>query len=109
MSVLHDKRNNMGGKANEFKDARIMELEMSLKRHRAKEPLTLDEMMHMIGEPVWVVTDRLSEWCIIHSFHPPEVYGRAVIMTCRTGQKKQYPIVDHGVRWRAYRHKIGEE
>ena len=71
-------------------------------------PLTLEELREMAGEPVWVSTGRLSEWCIVHSCHSDDVIGGGVIMTRRTAEKRTYPYADCGKTWLAYRRKPEE-
>lgn len=60
------------------------------------EPLTLEQLLEMDGEPVWVSTGRLSEWCIVHSCHSDDVIGGGVIMTRRTAEKRTYQYADYG-------------
>lgn len=72
------------------------------------EPLTLDELKMMIGEPVFIVTSGLKEWCIVHSYHRPEVIGRSFIMTRRTAEKRLYAFDDYGKTWTAYSHPPAE-
>ena len=64
--------------------------------------LTIEKMQNMIGDPVWVETEKGGEWYLVHSFHGPEVYGRCMILTKRTGEKKQFPYAHYGETWRAY-------
>lgn len=60
------------------------------------DPLNMDELLEMDGEPVWVSTGRLSEWCIVHSCHSDDVIGGGVIMTRRTAEKRTYQYADYG-------------
>ena len=69
----------------------------------SEKPLELEELKGMIGSPVWIVSKRISEWVIVHSYHHPEVCGRSFIMTRRTAEKRQYPFSDYGETWLAYR------
>lgn len=69
------------------------------------KPLTIEEIRKMVWESVWIVTENLSEWCIIHSCHADDVLGGGVIMTRRTGEKRMYPYSDYGKTWLAYRRK----
>ena len=71
-------------------------------------PLTLDELREMDGEPVWMSTRRLSEWCIVHSFHSDDVIGGGIIVTRRTAEKRTYSYADYGKTWLAYRRKPEE-
>lgn len=72
------------------------------------DPLTLDELRLMSGEPVWVVTDRMKEWCIVHSHHSDDVIGGGIIMTRRTAEKRTYQYKSYGYTWLAYRRKPEE-
>lgn len=72
------------------------------------KPLAPEELEEMIGYPVWIVTDSRQEWCLVHSYHPPEVCGRCFIMTNRAAVKRQFPFADYGLTWLAYRNKPTE-
>ena len=72
---------------------------------KEKQPLTLDELQKMSGEPVFVVTDRLKEWCIVHSHNSDDVIGGGIIMTRRTAEKRTYQYACYGKTWLAYRQK----
>lgn len=85
----------------------ISALEERIDREK-NEPLTLDDLKMMIGEPVFIVTSGLKEWCIVHSYHRPEVIGRAFIMTRRTAEKRQYAFDGYGKTWMAYPVAHGE-
>ena len=67
-----------------------------------RKPLTLEELRDMVGKPVWVETKRRKEWCILWGYHGPEVYGRAMIFTTRTGGKNQLLFEGYGKTWLAY-------
>lgn len=69
------------------------------------KPLTIEELRKMVWEAIWIVTEKLSEWCIIHSCHADDVLGGGVIMTRRPGEKRMYPYSDYGKTWLAYRRK----
>lgn len=71
-------------------------------------PLTIAELRGMVGEPVWIVTERLKEWCIVHSYHLDDVIGGEIIVTRRTAEKRVYSYTDKGKTWLAYRHKPEE-
>ena len=73
------------------------------------EPLTLDELRKMGGEPVFVVTDRLKEWCLVHSHNSDDVIGGGIIMTRRTAEKRTYQYACYGKTWLAYRQKLEED
>ena len=73
------------------------------------EPLTLDELRKMSGEPVFAVTDRLKEWCLVHSYNSDDVIGGGIIMTRRTAEKRTYQYACYGKTWLAYRQKPKEE
>ena len=75
---------------------------------RKNDPLTLDELRKMGGEPVWVVTDRLKEWCLVHSHNSDDVIGGGIIMTRRTAEKRTYQYACYGKTWLAYRQKPEE-
>ena len=72
------------------------------------EPLTLDELRKMSGEPVFAVTDRLKEWCLVHSHNSDDVIGGGIIMTRRTAEKRTYQYACYGKTWLAYRQKPEE-
>lgn len=78
-------------------------------RDQPNDPMTMKQLQEMDGDPVWVSTGRLSEWCIVHSCHSDDVIGGGVIMTRRTAEKRTYPYVDYGKTWLAYRRKPEEE
>lgn len=65
-------------------------------------PLTLEQLREMIGQPVWIESNDKKEWCILWGYHCPEVYGRSMIFTRRTSEKKQYQFSDYGKTWLAY-------
>ena len=73
------------------------------------EPLTLDELRKMDGEPVFAVTDRLKEWCLVHSHNSDDVIGGGIIMTRRTAEKRTYQYACYGKTWLAYRQKPEED
>lgn len=74
-------------------------------RNGLNEPLTLAELRQMDGEPVFVVTDRLKEWCLVHSHNSDDVIGGGIIMTRRTAEKRTYQYACYGKTWLAYRSK----
>lgn len=74
----------------------------------SNEPLTMDELRKMGGEPVFVVTDRLKEWCLVHSHNSDDVIGGGIIMTRRTAEKRTYQYACYGKTWLAYRQKPEE-
>lgn len=69
------------------------------------DPLTLEELKEMVGEPVYIVTYEKAEWCILHSYHSSEIVGGGFIMTRRTAEKRAFPYADYGKTWLAYRRK----
>lgn len=75
---------------------------------KPNDPLTLDELREMDGEPVWMSTRRLSEWCIVHSFHSDDVIGGGIIVTRRTAEKRTCSYADYGKTWLAYRRRPEE-
>lgn len=77
-------------------------------RNGLNEPITLDELRKMGGEPVFVVTDRLKEWCLVHSHNSDDVIGGGIIMTRRTAEKRTYQYACYGKTWLAYRQKPEE-
>ena len=90
-------------------------VDMAISALRAKQgqernaPLTLDELRKMGGEPVFVVTDRLKEWCLVHSHNSDDVIGGGIIMTRRTAEKRTYQYACYGKTWLAYRQKPEED
>ena len=73
---------------------------------KACHELTIRKLKMMVGEPVFVVTENKKEWCIVHSYHLPEVVGGGIIVTTRTSQKKTLPYAEWGLFWRAYDRKV---
>lgn len=71
--------------------------------------LTIDELRQMDGEPVFVVTDRLKEWCLVHSHNSDDVIGGGIIMTRRTAEKRTYQYACYGKTWLAYRQKTEDD
>lgn len=65
-------------------------------------PLTLEQLREMVGKPVWIESGDKKEWCILWGYHGPEVYGRSMIFTRRTSEKKHYQFSDYGKTWLAY-------
>lgn len=64
------------------------------------EPLTLDELREMDGEPVWIVGQTFARWEILRSFgkgHDPDLCHFTEILPLR--------ISDYGDTWFAYRRK----
>ena len=78
-------------------------------RNGLNEPLTLDELRKMSGDPVFVVTERLKEWCLVHSHNSDDVIGGGIIMTRRTAEKRTYQYACYGKTWLAYRQKPEED
>ena len=73
------------------------------------DPLTLDELRKMDGEPIYVVdtvTGEDSQWCIVYvSEHFPGE-GAALIAGCEC---YSFDFKDYGKDWTAYRWKPKEE
>lgn len=77
------------------------------------EPLTLDELRQMDGEPVWVSVSNnwresgVSEgWCIVR-FHSEDDRVRVYIYDTRHGARF-FAQQDYGKTWLAYRQKPEE-
>lgn len=74
------------------------------------EPLTLEELREMDGQPVWIVSSRGSGWCIVqwHGVNKSWMYfsqtGTAEGMTATPITAK-----DYGDTWVAYRRPPKEE
>lgn len=68
----------------------------------SNERLAEETLRKMVGQPVWVETEKRKEWCILWGYHGPEVYGRAFIFTKRTAEKIQLPFDGLGVTWFPY-------
>lgn len=73
------------------------------------KPLTLEQLKNMVGQPVWIESDRAKEWCLLWKCHGPEIYGRSAIFTKKTSQKLQYLFSDYGKTWLAYKDRPKEE
>lgn len=73
------------------------------------EPMTEEQLMKRIGNPIWIESAGRAEWMLLWGYNGPEVYGRAFIFTRRTGQKASFPFSELGVTWRAYRRPPEEE
>ena len=69
-------------------------------------PLSCRQLKMMVGEPVWVVSPKRKEWCIVHSFHSDDVVGGGIIVTTRTSQKITLPYYDAEKHWWAYSEKL---
>ena len=90
--------------------ARVREEAITAWNRRAEvknDPLTLDELRQMDGEPVWVETGEVSigeqiigNWQIIHSASDERVYFM--------GFGSGFRLSDYGKTWLAYRHKSKE-
>lgn len=102
-AVLEEQR-----KMVEFTISALRQQETVTNRNGLNEPLTLDELRKMSGDPVFVVTDRMKEWCIVHSHHSDDVIGGGIIMTRRTAEKRTYQYKSYGYTWIAYRQKPAE-
>ena len=70
---------------------------------KKNNPLTIKELKMMVGRPVWVVSEHKKEWCIVHSYHSPDVCGGGIIVTTRTSQKRTLPYYNIHLNWDAYR------
>ena len=70
----------------------------------ANEPLTLDELRGMDGEPVWVVCGIYADWRI-PEFIDEGAYKGFIKFSDRSAE----PISDYGKTWLAYDHKPGGE
>lgn len=89
-------------------DMAISALRQQERFGETNKALTLDELRKMGGEPVFVVTDRLKEWCLVHSHNSDDVIGGGIIMTRRTAEKRTYQYACYGKTWLAYRKKPEE-
>lgn len=74
------------------------------------EPLTLEQLRRMDGEPVFVVAMPGSpkekfypEWCIV------SIIGERGAATIGGVEHTWYDFEDYGTEWLAYRHKPEEE
>lgn len=74
-----------------------------LMEREENEPLTLEELRKMDGEPVWIVslTDDYTSWGIVRAKEIGESWWLAVAGTSRIIEFK----VDYGETWLAYRSK----
>lgn len=77
------------------------------------EPLTMDELRNMDGEPVWVSVSNnwresgVSEgWCLVR-FHSEDDRVRVYIYDTRHGARF-FAQQDYGISWFAYRQKPEE-
>ena len=96
------------GASNDAEISAIRQQEHFREVTKKVEPLTLEELRKMGGEPVFVVTDRLKEWCLVHSHNSDDVIGGGIIMTRRTAEKRTYQYACYGKTWLAYRQKPEE-
>ena len=98
------------GKALEMAISALRQEETVTERHELNEPLTLDELRKMDGEPVWVSVSNnwrysgVSEgWCIVR-FHSEDDTVRVYIYDTRHGARF-FAQQDYGISWWAYRQK----
>lgn len=89
------------GEAKEYHELFISLLE----RFGPNDPLTAEDLMKMVGQPVWVESAKRREWMILWGYNEPEVYGRAFLFTRRTAQKEAFSFSAIGTDWKAYRHQ----
>lgn len=68
--------------------------------NKRNEPLTLDELREMDGEPVWVEHYNGGEWVVVHW----NIYGRIT-----TAYNAELRYDEYGERWTAYRQKTEED
>ena len=70
----------------------------------ANQPITLDELREMDGEPVWVVVlDFSAEWRILECV---DTRSKEKTVLFRDGSHE--PLTEYGKEWLAYRHKPKE-
>lgn len=86
------------------------ELESKLRVFESNEPLTMDELRKMDGEPVWVSVSNnwresgVSEgWCLVR-FRSEDDRVRVYIYDTRHGARF-FTQQDYGISWFAYRRK----
>lgn len=73
------------------------------------DPIPLQLLDHMSGQPVWIESERINEWRIVHSVHSHDVVGHGVIFVRRTGEKRHEPDSDYGVTWLPYARQRGKQ
>lgn len=76
------------------------ELESNLKVLESNQPLTMDELREMEGEPVWIVFGECGDWRV-----PDFIDIGAYRGFIRFTDKSAEPLADYGKDWLAYRHK----
>lgn len=87
----------------------IESLQEDIKIYRGfpNEPLMLEELRGMDGEPVWTVTrglEHTGRWELLE-FSKGNVKGREVITMCNLAEGQYDAFADtYGQTWLAYRH-----
>lgn len=76
----------------------------------SNDPLTLEQLREMDGEPVWVTVSAswresgiLGGWCLV-SYHITDDQVRVYLYNTRSGASF-FPQQDYGISWWAYRRK----
>lgn len=68
----------------------------------SNQPLTMDDLRRMDGEPVWVVVlDFSAEWRILECV---DTRSQEKTVLFRDGSHE--PLTEYGKEWLAYRHKL---
>ena len=83
-------------------DAAVMAISALRAQQQAEtnEPLTLDELRQMEGEPVWFVRGECGCWRILDIIYKS---GHEEFVLFDDGSSD--PLADYGKDWLAYRHK----
>lgn len=79
---------------------RFSEEIMVLRERGRNDPLSLDELRQMDGEPVWAKHCHGGEWVVVHW----NIYGRIT-----TAYNAELRYDEYGETWLAYRQKPEEE
>ena len=78
----------------------------ALRAQPANEPLTLEQLKQMKGEPVWIQETYCGRWNIAGSVDARRRNGKKMY---RTAEQILYAVEDYGKTWLAYAHKPGGE
>ena len=78
----------------------------------ANEPLTLEQLKQMDGEPVWIVVEENGhyDYCGAYKYGLWAILRTTITNPCATSVYGiQYALKDYGKTWLAYRRKPGGE
>ena len=78
----------------------------------ANEPLTIEQLKQMDGEPVWIVVEENGhyDYCGAYKYGTWAILRTTIIDPCATSVYGiRYYLKSYGKKWRAYSHKPGGE